>query len=85
MIIAAECQLMKKRAYPGVKELRAFETEALIDMLSDSTSKYTRLLLSAPHSEEFEDTRDHILHIQEELTNRSAENGAPHGQEPERA
>ncbi len=66
---------MKKREYPNPEELEAFPTNHLIDMLADSTSKYTRLLISAPHSEEFENTRDLILRIQEKLTTRSTQAG----------
>ena len=58
--------------YPPIEELDLKDTVSLIDLLADLTTQYTRLLLSAPHSEEFETTRNAILRIQFVLKKRTA-------------
>lgn len=64
--------LFPMSVFPAIKELELKDTTDLIDLLAELTTKYTRLLLSAPHSDEFESTRDAILRIQVVLKRKTA-------------
>lgn len=76
---------MKKRESQKPERLENLRSDVLIDKLALSTTRYTRLLISAPHSDEFEYTKDLILSIQDELTRRSFKSGDPSGNGPNRA
>jgi hypothetical protein len=58
--------------YPPIEELEMKDTTSLIDLLAELTTQYTKLLISAPHSDEFVLTRNAILRIQLVLKKKTA-------------
>ena len=65
---------------PINEDLDGIETEKLIDILADCTSRYTRLLLTDPNGEEFAESRDKIQHIQDALRKRISLNNTDENQ-----
>ena len=63
------------------EDLESIETETLIDMLSQCTARYTRLLLTDPNGEEFREARVRIEKLQDTLSKRTHRDAGGHWEE----
>jgi hypothetical protein len=59
-----------------MENLKLVEIPALIDMLAEQTTLYTKMLASRSSHEEFEQCRQRIKEIQQEIQSRKENKGA---------